>query len=124
MKKANFVSAFLVVLAVGLAVGSLILPLNEAAAQTWKSVAIQYEDGKDQGILTAQYKIVRQKKGCRLTIRLTNKSDEAISHYWFKFTFKEGHKHENRITDHLPGSSEELTYASCGAPRVHISEVE
>lgn len=120
MTKAIFKSVFLFVMAVGL----LALPLNEAAAQAWKSVTIQYEDSKNQGILTGVYRIVRQKRGCRLTIRLTNKTEEKISHYWFKFNFKEGHEHENRMTDHLPGDSQELTYSSCGVPRVHISEVE
>jgi hypothetical protein len=120
MKKVTFNIAVLAVLGVGL----LILPPNEVAAQTWKTVAIQYQDKKDEGILAAEYKIVRLKRGCNLTIRLTNKTDRNLEHYWFKFNFKEGHEHENQMTNHLLGKSEELTYQSCGVPRIHISEVE
>lgn len=120
MKKWIFLSA----IGFAMTAGPLILTANEAAAQGWKRVTIKYEDSKDQDILTAAYRIVRLKKGCRLTIRLTNNLDKKISHYWFKFAFKEGHEHENQMTDQLPGRSEELTYQSCGVPRIHISEVE
>ncbi len=120
MKKATIKLAVLA----GLVIGFLIFPPKEAAAQTWKTVAIQYQDKKDEGILAAEYKIVRLKQGCNLTIRLTNKTDRTIGHYWFKFNFKEGHEHENNITDHMAGEPYEMSYSSCGVPKIHISEVE
>lgn len=92
--------------------------------QGWKAVAISYEDPKHEGVLAADYRIVRQKQGCELTIRLTNRSERALKHYWFEFKFKEGHGHENSMDDHLPGDSMEMTYRSCSAPVIRISEVE
>jgi hypothetical protein len=120
MTKRSLLSAIAFVIATGV----LILSANDAAAQGWKRATIKYEESKDQGILAAEYRIVPMKKGCRLTIRLTNNLDKKITHYWFKFVFKEGHKHENQMTDHLPGKSEELTYQSCGVPRIQISAVD
>ncbi len=92
--------------------------------QAWKDHPIRYEDIKHRGILRAQYHVVRQRAGCRLTIRLTNTSGRTLSHYWFAFKFMEGHEHENAITDQIDGDSLEMTYESCGIQAIVISEVE
>jgi hypothetical protein len=107
-----------------LAAAAMFLPLAAAKAQTWKSVAVTYPDSKDKGKFTAQYKVVPQKKGCIMTVRLTNQTDEEIPGYWFKFTFTEGGLHESRHSDHAAGRSDDWDYAKCGLKSVEISEVE
>jgi hypothetical protein len=107
-----------------MAAGLMTLPLTAVKAQTWKSITVTYLDIKDKGKFTAQYKVVPQKKGCIMTVRLTNKTDEDIPGYWFKFTFKEGGLHESRHPDHLAGTSADWDYGKCGLKSVEISEVE
>ena len=103
----------------------VLVPLPaKTAAQAWQSFAVSYADNKNKGMFTAQYKILRQRKGCRMTIRLINNIDRNISSYWFTFTFTEGGKHESRMTDHPAGEVYEWNYEKCGLKNVRIPEIE
>jgi hypothetical protein len=102
---------------------ALVVPLIHAA-QKWIPIGITFENAKDKGILRAEYRTERLKKGCNTTIRLTNTSGREIPGYWFNFAFKEGRGHESRHSDHAAGRSDEWTYSTCGIKSIRISEVE
>ena len=103
---------------------ALVMPFRYIGAQKWTPIKIIFVDAKDEGILTAEYRIHRLRKGCNTTVRLTNTSGRDIPGYWFNFAFKEGRGHENLHSDHAAGRSDEWTYATCGIKSIRISEVE
>lgn len=111
-----------------LLIGTVVVLAASLTAQPkvgeWKEHPISYQDPKHKNILIAQYRIERMKVGCRLTIRLTNRSGRTLSHYWFAFKFKESQQHENAITDQPDRESLEMMYESCGIKQIVISEIE